>query len=151
MPEVINVLSCYRRSNWGNKFDHCTLSPPLQRSRLCKPGSIQLGVRHVQIHMQEVKALARPDSSKAPDAARLQGVHRVSAADLSGPQDELVSVLKGIDCVMCILPPHLTRQQVPLANAALTAKVKRFVPNMWSATCPPKGVMKIREWVGDRI
>lgn len=99
--------------------------------------------------MQEVTALVRPDSSKAQEAAKLQGVHHTVAVDLSGPQDDLVSALKGIDCVLCILPPHCTKQQIHLADAALTAKVKRFVPNMWSTPCPPKGVMQIREWVGE--
>lgn len=93
--------------------------------------------------------MVRPDSSKAPSAAKLQGVHHIVAVDLSGPQDDLVSALEGIDCVMCILPPHLTSQQIPLADAAMKAKVKRFVPNMWSTPCPPKGVMKIREWVSE--
>lgn len=95
--------------------------------------------------------MVRPGSSKASSAAKLQGVHNIVAVDLDGPQDDLVSALQGIDCVMCILPPHCTMQQISLADAALTAKVKRFVPNMWSTPCPPKGVMKIRDWVGYKI
>lgn len=95
--------------------------------------------------------MVRPDSSKASSAAKLQGVHHIIAVDLSGPKDDIVAALKGIDCVMCILPPHYTGQQIPLADAALKAGVKRFVPNMWSTPCPPKGVMKIREWVSKQI
>ncbi|KAK2610051.1 hypothetical protein N8I77_003510 [Diaporthe amygdali] len=83
--------------------------------------------------------------------SKLQGVHHIVAVDLGGPQDDLVSALKGIDCVICILPPHCTTQQISLADAALTAKVKRFIPNMWSTPCPPKGVMSIREWKEDVV
>lgn len=101
--------------------------------------------------MQEITALVRPDCSKASSVAKLQGVHHIVAVDLGGPQDDLVSALKGTDCVMCILPPHCTTQQISLADAALTAKVKRFIPNMWSTPCPPKGVMSIQEWVSEHI
>ena len=91
--------------------------------------------------------MARHDSPKAASAAKLQGIHHVVAVDFCGPQEDLVAALKGIDCVMCVLPPDCTMQQIPLADAALKAGVKRFIPNMWSTPCPPKGVMKIREWV----
>lgn len=95
--------------------------------------------------------MVRPDSSKASSAAKLQGVHHIITVNLSGPQDDLVSALRGVDCVMCILPPHQAGQQIPLADAASKAEVKRFIPNMWSTPCPPKGVMKIREWVSEHI
>lgn len=84
-------------------------------------------------------------------AVRQRPTRSIVAVDLDGPRDDLVSALQGIDWVMCILPPHCTMQQISLADAALTAKVKRFVPNMWSTPCPPKGVMKIRDCVGDKI
>ncbi|KAG6356699.1 hypothetical protein INS49_014573 [Diaporthe citri] len=131
MPEVIHVAIVGATGTMGSSIVPCLL------------GS--------KDPVFEVTALVRPDSSKAAEAAKLQGVHHIVAVDLIGPQDDLVSSVEGIDCVMCILPPHCTMQQIPLADAALKAKVKRFVPNMWSTPCPPKGVMKIREWKEDAV
>lgn len=152
MPEVINVAIVGATGTIGSNIVPCLL-------RSNEPVFVSLRVyiskvivRHdAHNPIQEVTALVRPDSSKAKVAAKLQGVHHIVAVDLSGPQDDLVSALQGIDCVMCILPPHCTMQQIPLADAALKAKVKRFVPNMWSTPCTPKGVMKIREWVGEPV
>lgn len=72
---------------------------------------------------------------------------RIVKADLRGPQQDLVSALNGIDIVICILPPDSTIDQIPLADAALKAGVQRFVPNMWATLAPPRGVMRIRDWV----
>ncbi|KAJ0120912.1 hypothetical protein J7T55_015650 [Diaporthe amygdali] len=96
-------------------------------------------------HLFEITALVRPGSSKSSSVAKLQGVHHIVAVDLGGPQDDLVSALKGIDCVMCILPPHCTTQQISLADAALTAK-KEDVVNHLKKIRMPYTIIDIGYW-----
>ncbi|KAJ3542976.1 hypothetical protein NM208_g3809 [Fusarium decemcellulare] len=98
----------------------------------------------------EVTTLMRPDSLQKASTVQLakSGV-KIASALLQNPQQELVSILTGIDVVICILPPDSTADQIPLANAALKAGVKRFVPNMWATSSPPRGVMTIRDWKED--
>ncbi|KAI1373984.1 NAD(P)-binding protein [Hypoxylon crocopeplum] len=93
----------------------------------------------------EITALARPSSidSAANNALRSRGVH-VVAADLTGSKEDLVKILKGIDVVIsCIVFTNLD-DQIPLAEAAKQAGVKRFVPCDFS-TPMPRGVMEMHD------
>ncbi|KAJ4258887.1 hypothetical protein NW762_007974 [Fusarium torreyae] len=96
----------------------------------------------------EVTALIRPESMQKASTTHLKqkGI-KIVEADLQGPQEALVSALDGIDVVICVLPPDSTSDQIPLVDAALKAGVKRFVPNMWATLSPPRGVMRIRNWM----
>ncbi|KAH6983239.1 hypothetical protein BKA56DRAFT_631598 [Ilyonectria sp. MPI-CAGE-AT-0026] len=96
----------------------------------------------------EITALIRPASLEKASSAvlRQRGVKTVPA-NLQGSQEHLVSALTDQDVVICILPPDSTLDQIPLADATLKAGVKRFVPNAWATSSPPKGVMLIRDWV----
>lgn len=67
-------------------------------------------------------------------------------ADLNGPKKVLVELLTGIDVVIsCIYWANL-KDQIPLAEAAKEAGVKRFVPSSFQ-TPTPRGVMQLADWV----
>ncbi len=50
------------------------------------------------------------------------------AADLHGPEAELVKILTGIDVVISTIGPLAFNDEIPLANAAKAAGVQRFIP-----------------------
>lgn len=85
-------------------------------------------------------------NSKKNDELRKQGV-RVVAADLRGPEDDLVNLLKGADVVISSITAPALLDQIPLADAAKKAGVGRFIPCTYATACPPTGVMKLRETV----
>lgn len=66
------------------------------------------------------------------------------ACELDGPEDALVKSLSGQDVVISALEPAAFGAQIPLANAAKVAGVKRFVPCAFATIAPP-GVMKLRD------
>ncbi|KAF4976948.1 hypothetical protein FZEAL_6452 [Fusarium zealandicum] len=94
----------------------------------------------------EITALVRPSSIDKPEVKKIksQGVSTVSI-DLLGPREELVKALSDQDVVICAVGFYLTQEQYLLAEAAKDAGVKRFVPNTFGPSCPPAGVMLIRE------
>jgi uncharacterized protein YbjT (DUF2867 family) len=94
-----------------------------------------------------VTAFARASSidSAANQALRDRGV-RVVLADLDGPKKELVKLLKDVDTVICSVIFNKMDVQVPLAEAAKEAGVKRFVPCFWG-TPAPRGVQKLYDEV----
>ncbi|KAH7121524.1 hypothetical protein EDB81DRAFT_666503 [Dactylonectria macrodidyma] len=98
----------------------------------------------------EIVALTRPSSLQKPRNLAFQerGV-KIVAADLSGPEEELVKLLSGIDVVISALDPSAFAAQIPLANAAKSAGVSRFVPCSFATVAPPKGVMQLREMKED--
>lgn len=71
----------------------------------------------------------------------------VITADLSGPEEDLVKILAGADVVIPVRDASGLLLQIPLANAAKKAGVKRFVPTFFATIMPPKGVLGIRETV----
>jgi uncharacterized protein YbjT (DUF2867 family) len=97
---------------------------------------------------QEVTALARPESleKRAYQALKDRGVN-VVAADLKGPQDELVSLLSGIDVVISAIFFASLADEIPLADAAKRAGVKRFIQSAFMIMIPPRGVVDFREKV----
>lgn len=64
---------------------------------------------------------------------------KVVSADLSGPSDELVGLLTGIDVVISAIYFDNLDEEIPLANAAKAAGVKRFVQSALMIVIPPKG------------
>lgn len=75
----------------------------------------------------------------------------IVAADLAGPEEELVAKLKGIDVIVSAIGPHEQYAQIPLATAAKKAGVKRFLPCGFITVAPPGGIMSLRDWVGTQI
>ena len=68
-------------------------------------------------------------------------------ADLAGPEEALVTALKGIDVVVASISPADQHRQIPLINAAKKAGVKRFVPCAYITIAPAGGEMIMRDWV----
>lgn len=85
-------------------------------------------------------------NSNKNESLRKQGV-RVVAAELKGPEDDLVSLLKGADVVISSINAMALLDQIPLVDAAKKAGVGRFIPCTWATVSPPTGVMRLRETV----
>ncbi|KAH9890175.1 NAD(P)-binding protein [Xylariomycetidae sp. FL2044] len=87
-----------------------------------------------------ITALARPQSinSSANKALADRGI-KVVLADLTGPKQDLVRVLQGADVLISCIVAFKLLDQIPLAEAAKEAGVKRFVPCNFS-TPAPRGV-----------
>jgi len=79
-------------------------------------------------------------------ALKQRGVEIVPA-DLGGPEEDLVKLLSDKDVVVSAIGPLEQYAQIPLATAAKKAGVKRFVPCGFITVAPPKGIMRIRDWV----
>ncbi|KAF7556709.1 hypothetical protein G7Z17_g1236 [Cylindrodendrum hubeiense] len=94
----------------------------------------------------EITALTRPASLQKPGVLQLaaKGV-TVVAADLEGPEEELVKLLAGIDVVISTVDAYAFMAQIPLANAAETAGVKRFIPCFFATVTPPTGILTLRD------
>jgi uncharacterized protein YbjT (DUF2867 family) len=75
--------------------------------------------------------LVKPESIESKKDAlspfRELGIE-VLPGDVTADEATLISLLKGVDVLITALNPPLMAAQVPLAKAALTAGVKRFVP-----------------------
>ncbi|KAI2620768.1 NAD(P)-binding protein [Hypomontagnella submonticulosa] len=97
----------------------------------------------------EITALTRPTSvnNEANKVLQGRGVH-VVAADLTGPKEDLVKLLSGIDVVISCIVFSALKDQIPLAEAAKEAGVKRFVPCDF-ATPAPRGVMALHDQKDD--
>ncbi|KAI1850976.1 hypothetical protein JX265_007301 [Neoarthrinium moseri] len=96
-----------------------------------------------------VTALTRESSLGKPENQKLKdrGV-QVVAADLLGPKERLVDVLTGIDIVISATFWRNLFDQIPLAEAAKEAGVKRFVPCSFM-TPSPRGAMRMYDWKDD--
>ncbi|KAI4866055.1 isoflavone reductase family protein [Hypoxylon rubiginosum] len=96
-----------------------------------------------------ITALARPSSIDSAANAELKGrgIH-VVAADLTGPKEDLVKVLAGIDVVISCIVFSSLEDQIPLAEAAKQAGVGRFVPCDFS-TPTTRGVMDLYDQKND--
>ncbi|KAI1444139.1 NAD(P)-binding protein [Annulohypoxylon stygium] len=97
----------------------------------------------------DITALSRPSSidNEANNALKSRGI-RVVAADLTGPREELVKILTGADAVISCIVFTSLNDQIPLAEAAKEAGVKRFVPCNF-ATPAPRGVMTMHDQKDD--
>lgn len=72
---------------------------------------------------------------------------RVVPADLYGPENELVRLLAGMDVVISTIFIAELQAEIPLANAAKRAGVKRFIPCFFATVIPPRGVTLLRDKV----
>ncbi|KAL6408618.1 putative isoflavone reductase family protein [Ilyonectria robusta] len=90
-------------------------------------------------------SLTRPASLGKPEVEELRkkGVS-VVAADLVGSEDQLVKILSGTDVLISTVSVTGLLDQIPLADAAKVAGVKRFVPCFFATIAPPKGVLDLR-------
>ncbi|KAH7010472.1 hypothetical protein EDB80DRAFT_611341 [Ilyonectria destructans] len=106
--------------------------------------SIVDGLVNSDVHF-EITALVRPSSLEKPRVKDLKArsIHVVSA-NLQGPQDELINILKGIDVVISAIHYQSLSDEIPLSIAAKAAGVKRYVPCFF-ATVAPRGVMYLRD------
>lgn len=97
---------------------------------------------------QEVKALTRPEFLSKPINADLKsrGVE-IIPVNLNGPLDKLIEVLAGVDVVISAIFFGSLADEIPLANAAKAAGVKRFVQSAFMVVVPPRGVVDFREKV----
>lgn len=71
---------------------------------------------------------------------------KLAAANLNGPQEDLVKILAGVDVLISAIFFLAIHDEVPLAKAAKAAGVKRFVPCSFGTPCP-RGVMMLRDTV----
>lgn len=97
---------------------------------------------------QEITALVRHSSLQKSEVLDLEkrGINIV-AADLDGSEDALAKLLQGVDIVIAAVNVAGLSAQIPLANAAKAAGVKRFVPCFFATIAPPKGIMSLRDMV----
>ncbi|KAK1512437.1 uncharacterized protein CCOS01_14677 [Colletotrichum costaricense] len=94
----------------------------------------------------KIIAIVRPASERKPDVVALEkrGV-AVAVVDLEGPRAELVDVLEGADVLISTIHVSALGSQIPLADAAKAAGVKRFVPCFFATVAPAKGVLTLRQ------
>ncbi|KAJ6505299.1 hypothetical protein C8R45DRAFT_1209088 [Mycena sanguinolenta] len=95
----------------------------------------------------EVEALVRPSSADKPEVNNLasRGVSKVHVIDISGPINELVRVMTGVDVFISGIDAMSQLAQLQLVRAAKEAGVKRFVPCAFITIAPPGGVMSLRD------
>jgi hypothetical protein len=72
---------------------------------------------------------------------------RVSIADITGPVENLIPLLSGVDVVISAIDGMSQLAQMNLASAAKSAGTKRFVPCFFATVCPAGGVMMLRDEV----
>ncbi|KAH7146998.1 hypothetical protein B0J13DRAFT_442266 [Dactylonectria estremocensis] len=98
----------------------------------------------------EITALTRHSSVQKSEVLDLEkrGINIV-AADLDSSEDELAKLLQGLDVVIAAVNLAGMSAQIPLANAAKAAGVKRFVPCFFATIVPPKGNMRLRDMKED--
>ncbi|RAK78165.1 NAD(P)-binding protein [Aspergillus fijiensis CBS 313.89] len=72
------------------------------------------------------------------------------SADLRGPIAPLITLLQGIDIVISAIHFDALADEIPLADAAKAAGVKRFVQSALMIIIPPRGVVDFREKVRPR-
>ncbi|KAL7945200.1 hypothetical protein V8C42DRAFT_72867 [Trichoderma barbatum] len=94
----------------------------------------------------EIIGLTRSSSLNSPANLELKSMGvKLVAVDLKGPEAELVKALTDIDVVVATINPMATLDQIPLANAAKIAKVKRFIPCSFATVVPPRGTLGLHE------
>jgi uncharacterized protein YbjT (DUF2867 family) len=92
-------------------------------------------------------SLTRPTSVSNSANTKLasRGVS-IRAFTLDSPHATLVSSLSDIDVLICCISgTEELLQQIPLADAAKEAGVKRFIPSAWLPIIPPGGVHLFRD------
>ncbi|KAF5247417.1 hypothetical protein FAUST_835 [Fusarium austroamericanum] len=97
--------------------------------------------------MFNLTAIVRPASFHKPEIEfiKKQGVS-VVPINIEHNHDELVKTLTGQDVVISGVAPFSTAPEIALANAAKEAGVKRFIPSGFGPSCPPTGVLILRDF-----
>lgn len=72
---------------------------------------------------------------------------KIATVDLSGPEDDIAKQLEGIDVAISAIDAAKLLDQIPLANAAKKAGVKRFVPCFFGTVMPARGMLWFRDQV----
>ena len=95
--------------------------------------------------MQDIIALTRPASMSKPAnvAIKERGVE-LRPLDLKASQETIVAALTDIDILISAIGPMDQLEQIPLATAAKTAAVRRFLPCA-AITVIPVGIHRIRD------
>ncbi|CZR61486.1 related to isoflavone reductase family protein [Phialocephala subalpina] len=92
-----------------------------------------------------VEVLIRPSSSTKPSVLALKDLNiKIHIAEISD-STHLAEILTGINTVISAIGPTAHNEQIPLANAAKKAGVKRFVPCGFTTVAPPGNIMWIRD------
>lgn len=73
----------------------------------------------------------------------------IQAADLDASEEKLGQQLQGQDVVIAAISIPATMRQMALANAVKVAGVKRFVPCFFAPVAAPKGLVDLRDKVGN--
>ncbi|KAI3542032.1 isoflavone reductase [Colletotrichum filicis] len=96
--------------------------------------------------IMKITALIRPSSLEKPEVKALEkrGV-KIATVDLSGPEDEIANQLTGHEVVVSAIVADKLLDQIPLANAAKKAGVKRFVPCFFGTVMPGRGMLWFRD------
>lgn len=71
----------------------------------------------------------------------------VVPVDLKGSENNLVRALSGVDVIVSAITFTDLDSEIPLANAAKAAGVKRFLQSAMMVLIPPRGVVDLREQV----
>ncbi|KAF4987252.1 hypothetical protein FGRMN_10470 [Fusarium graminum] len=93
-----------------------------------------------------VTGIIRPASINKPEVEQIKnkGV-TIVPIDLENNHDALVKAFTGQDVVICALVPFYPEIEIALTSAAKDAGVKRYVPTAFGPSCPPSGVMLLRD------
>ncbi|KAI9150305.1 isoflavone reductase family protein [Paramyrothecium foliicola] len=97
-----------------------------------------------------VVALIRRSSLQKPEVLNLKnkGV-QVEPVDVTGPEDELVKSLVGIDTFISAIYGGDVKAEIPFINASKMAGVMRYVPCFFATVTPPTGVLLLRDMKED--
>ncbi|KAI1502187.1 NAD(P)-binding protein [Biscogniauxia marginata] len=94
----------------------------------------------------DITCFVRTASAGKPAAQKLRdrGL-KVVTGDFSGPTEETVALLEGIDTIIGAFRAQSITDQIPLVTAAVQAGVKRFVPCNWAVPGARGGLMDARD------
>lgn len=93
-----------------------------------------------------IVALARPSSLAKPAnlALKAKGIE-LRPLDLTASQAEIVASLQNVDILISAIGPSDQLAQIPLATAAKTAGIKRFIPCAFVTVIPAGGIHLLRD------
>lgn len=103
--------------------------------------------RSAYLGYKDIIVFARPSSLTKPANVALKDIGvDLRPLDLAtDDQPKIVAALKGVDILISAIGPGAQLDQIPLATAAKTAGVKRFVPCAFIPVIPAGGVHDLRD------
>ncbi|KAF2258536.1 NAD(P)-binding protein [Lojkania enalia] len=98
----------------------------------------------------EITCLIRTSSAGKPSVQALKdrGL-KVVTGDLTGPIEDIVALLEGIDIVIAALFPGSLNDQIPLLKAAAQVGVERFLPCNWGTPAARGGILTLTDTKGE--